>query len=130
MKLPCKPLIFSFENAFCLNSATDNDGQSFVRENEYLLSQNELTKSDEIVFSIVFTAICHFTSDDIKIMWDESFPAGMFSQVSSIPNVQKVNLLTFVEKTKSGLNPLASGEIYFDHQMAQKMKKFGSLKNR
>ena len=40
-----------------------------------------------ISFEAIFNSKCNFTEKDIKIDWDESFPAQKFPQVSSLPQL-------------------------------------------
>lgn len=132
VKLPCKPAAFSFQNAYCLNSASAPDGTSYLNSDdaEYLLTQNKLTNfyDHKITFDAVFTDACQFTADQVEILWDESFPAGLFPQVSSIPSSRGVELKQFVRDVEMGLNPIVEAELLYNIGVARRIKKFGTIR--
>ena len=122
VQLPCQPRAFAFENAYCINSARRRHTQT-----EYLLTQNKATTFDknEIAFAAVFSDTCRFSMDEITILWDESFPAAVFPQFSSIPPMGELE--NFVENLKLGKNPTIEAELFYDFGNAQKLHKFGNI---
>ena len=81
VNLPCRPPLFIYKNAFCIK---DEDERS--RRTSFSLTQNKRSGSHSMIsFEAVFNSRCNFTSEDIGIVWDESFPAQKFPQVSSLP---------------------------------------------
>jgi len=63
--------------------------------------------------------------DEITILWDESFPAAVFPQFSSIPPMGELE--NFVENLKLGKNPTIEAELFYDFGNAQKLHKFGNI---
>ena len=90
MALPCRPAAFSFRNGFCL-SIPGTDPTKFI------LSQNELNnlEDDSIFISAVLNKKCQFSLGDVEILWNESFPAMDFPQMSSMPNLFGADLVSF-----------------------------------
>ncbi|CAK8689570.1 uncharacterized protein LOC143459273 [Clavelina lepadiformis] len=80
VRLPCKPPMFQFWNAYCINSFADD-----VRAKDFVLSQNRLVFGRNIVFLATFNEVCRFDVSDIQVIWDESIPANAFPQLSSFP---------------------------------------------
>ena len=81
VNLPCKPPLFIYKNAFCIK-----DEEKGTRRTSFSLTQNKRSGSHSMItFEAVFNSKCNFTSEDIGIVWDESFPAQKFPQVSSLP---------------------------------------------
>nr|XP_002131928.1 uncharacterized protein LOC100177472 [Ciona intestinalis] len=80
VKLPCKPPLFQFWNAYCINSFADD-----VRARDFVLTQNKLVKSRNIIFLATFSESCRFDVNDVEIVWSESVPAFAAPQVSSFP---------------------------------------------
>nr|CAB3261878.1 uncharacterized protein LOC100177472 [Phallusia mammillata] len=79
VRLPCKPPVFQFWNAYCINSFADD-----VRARDFVLSQNRLTVGNDITFLATFSDACRFDAKDIDIIWSESVPAFALPQLSSI----------------------------------------------
>jgi len=64
------------------------------------LTQNKKTgKKSAIRFEAIFNSKCNFTAADVKIDWDESFPAQKFPQVSSLPVLDSRSLKTILQSS-------------------------------
>ena len=101
VNLPCRPPLFIYRNAYCIKSEDEK-----IRRTSYSLTQNKKTgKKSAIRFEAIFNSKCNFTAKDVKIEWDESFPAQKFPQVSSLPVLDNQSLKTILQsKRKPQIN--------------------------
>uniref|UniRef100_H2YWE0 Uncharacterized protein n=1 Tax=Ciona savignyi TaxID=51511 RepID=H2YWE0_CIOSA len=107
VKLPCKPPLFQFWNAYCINSFAEE-----ARARDYVLAQNKLVKSNEIVFLATFSDSCRFDVNDVQIVWSESVPSFAAPQISSFPRTYPPAVLEF-------------GNIFFNHLARQRLQRDG-----
>nr|XP_039263793.1 uncharacterized protein LOC120339683 isoform X1 [Styela clava] len=83
VELPCKPKLFKYWNAYCINSFARD-----LKEGDYVLVQNNLIedKSGRITFFVQFSNTCTFEPEEVRIIWDESTPAQSLVQSSAYPS--------------------------------------------
>lgn len=97
VNLPCRPPLFTFRNAFCISSEDQKH-----RRTSYALTQNKKSgHKSNIMFEVVFSKHCQFKAEDIEIIWDESFPAQKFPQVSSIPQMKNREIKSMLRARES-----------------------------
>lgn len=109
VNLPCKPPLFIYKNAFCIK-----DEEKGTRRTSFSLTQNKRSGSHSMItFEAVFNSKCNFTSEDIGIVWDESFPAQKFPQVSSLPvlNSRRFCYRIILELTKLSKNVVCATSV-------------------
>jgi len=66
------------------------------------LTQNKKSgEKSNILFEVVFSKQCQFEANDIEIIWDESFPAQKFPQVSSVPPMKNKELKSMLRNQEN-----------------------------